>query len=78
MDICLREGFSFYGLYEKFTRISCWLCPFQSEKDLYILKKYYPEKFKYLLELDKFQRKTTGHGFGFRYNNILEKINITF
>jgi len=78
LDICLEEGFSFYGLYEKFTRISCWLCPFQSEKDLYILKKYYPEKFKYLLELDRFQRKTTGHGFGFRYNNILEKINITF
>jgi len=74
LDICLKQGFDFYGIYEKFDRTSCWLCPFKREKDLYRLKKYYPEKFKYLLELDKFQKKKTGHGFDFRGNNILEKI----
>ena len=74
LDICLKEGFDFYGIYKKFKRTSCWLCPFQSERDLCILKRYYPEKFKYLLELDRFQRKTTGHGFGFRVDNVLERV----
>ncbi|RLG32860.1 3'-phosphoadenosine 5'-phosphosulfate sulfotransferase (PAPS reductase)/FAD synthetase [Methanosarcinales archaeon] len=44
LEMCYQAGFDFYGLYKKFKRSSCWLCPFQREKDLITLKKYYPEK----------------------------------
>jgi len=37
-------------LYTLFKRLGCWLCPYQSKKNLYNLYKYYPGYWKILVE----------------------------
>lgn len=49
----LKEKDLYNPLYDRFKRTGCYLCPKQSLKSLRILRKYYPEQWKYMLELDK-------------------------
>lgn len=40
---CRARGFDWGGLYDKFTRISCWCCPFSRISELRTLHDEYPE-----------------------------------
>lgn len=49
---CYKAGYTWDGLYEKFSRVSCWCCPLQSLKELRNLWDFYPEVWKKLRNLD--------------------------
>lgn len=49
---CYRLGYNFGGLYEYFDRVSCWCCPLQSMKELFIKKRHFPEMWARLEEMD--------------------------
>ena len=50
---CYDRGYDFGGLYEIYHRASCWCCPFQRIDELRKLRKYHPELWKKLMELDR-------------------------
>ena len=52
LKICYDRGFNFGGLYEIYHRASCWCCPVQRIDELRKLRKYHPELWKRLRELD--------------------------
>lgn len=52
LKYCYDHGFDWGGLYEKFRRASCWCCPLQRIGDLRNLRKYYPDLWQKLLEMD--------------------------
>ena len=45
---CKERGFDWEGLYDIFTRVSCWCCPLQSYDELRKLRKHFPEKWEQL------------------------------
>lgn len=47
-----NHGFDWGGLYEKFRRVSCWCCPLQPLNELRNLRKYYPDLWQRLVEMD--------------------------
>ncbi len=47
-----RAGFTWDGLYEKLSHVSCWCCPLQSLDDLQALWEFYPEVWIKLRDLD--------------------------
>lgn len=49
---CYTRGYDWEGLYEIFDRVSCWCCPLKSLKELKNLRKYFPELWSRLRELD--------------------------
>lgn len=49
----LKERDLYNPLYDRFKRTGCYLCPKQNLKALRTLRKYYPEQWKRMLELDK-------------------------
>lgn len=49
---CYREGYTWSGLYEHFSRVSCWCCPLQNLKELRTLRELYPEIWAELRRLD--------------------------
>ena len=53
LDYCLKRGFDWGGLYDHFSRVSCFCCPLKGKRELRILRKYYPEQWKQMLEWDK-------------------------
>lgn len=55
---CKKIG-KYNPLYDRFTRLGCWLCPKQSDKSLYSLWKYYPELWVKLLKYEQ----DSPHGF---------------
>lgn len=52
LQYCYARGFDWNGLYEIWDRVSCWCCPLQSMDSLRKLKKYRPELWKKLKEMD--------------------------
>lgn len=52
LKYCYDHGFDWGGLYERFTRSSCWCCPLQRIGDLRNLYKYYPDLWQKLQEMD--------------------------
>lgn len=62
LQICYDRGYDFGGLYEIYNRASCWCCPFQRIGELRKLRKYHPELWTKLLELDDRARKQFGPG----------------
>lgn len=57
LQYCYSKGFDWGGLYEKFSRVSCWCCPLQSLKELKVLYKEFPELWKILKEWDNRTRR---------------------
>lgn len=53
LKICYDRGFDFGGLYEIYHRASCWCCPFQRIDELRKLRKYHPELWNRLKEMDR-------------------------
>lgn len=52
LKYCYDKGFDWGGLYQQFSRVSCWCCPLQSNKDLFMLFTFHPEKWERLKEMD--------------------------
>ena len=50
---CKERGFDWDGLYDIFTRVSCWCCPLQSYDELRKLRKHFPEKWEQLRAWDR-------------------------
>lgn len=48
LKYCLDRGYRWSGLYEHFSRVSCWCCPLQNQTDMAKLCKYYPDMWKKL------------------------------
>lgn len=61
LQTCYDRGFDFSGLYEKYRRASCWCCPFQRIEELRNLRRYHPELWKHLQEIDKRAIKQFGN-----------------
>ena len=49
---CYDRGFDWGGLYEKFSRVSCWCCPLQSLPELRVLYHEFPEHWEQLKQWD--------------------------
>lgn len=43
LKYCYERGFDWNGLYDRFKRVSCWLCPLQPLSELRILWEFYPD-----------------------------------
>lgn len=50
LEYCYKKGFYWGGLYQIFSRVSCWCCPLQPLYELRQLRKYYPDKWNTLLQ----------------------------
>ena len=50
---CYSKGFTWGGLYEKFDRVSCYLCPLQPLRELRKLYNEFPELWSEIKRLDK-------------------------
>lgn len=53
LEYCYSKGLDWDGLYEKFTRVSCWCCPLSRIGELRVLHNDFPELWKELIEMDK-------------------------
>lgn len=49
---CYSKGYDWEGLYDHFKRVSCWCCPLSNLDELRTLRKFYPELWQKLGELD--------------------------
>jgi 3'-phosphoadenosine 5'-phosphosulfate sulfotransferase (PAPS reductase)/FAD synthetase len=49
---CRERGFTWGGLYRHFDRVSCFCCPLQSLDDLRKLRRFYPELWQRMLEME--------------------------
>ena len=52
LQFCYDRGFDWGGLYEKFSRVSCWCCPLQSLPELRVLYHEFPNLWQKLKEMD--------------------------
>lgn len=52
LDYCYSLGYNWDGLYQHFKRVSCWCCPLKSLDELRNMRKYYPELWQQLIEMD--------------------------
>lgn len=52
LEYCRTRGFDWDGLYDIFSRVSCWCCPLQSLEELRKLRKHFPELWTQLQEWD--------------------------
>ena len=52
LKYCQDCGFDWNGLYEIFSRVSCWCCPLQSLEELRKLRKHFPDLWNRLREMD--------------------------
>ena len=50
---CLSKGFSWGGLYNHFSRVSCFCCPFKKIGDYRKIRKHYPELWRQMLAFDR-------------------------
>jgi len=53
LDYCRSKGFAWGGLYNHFTRVSCFCCPLQSVYGAESLYRNYPQLWKRLKEMDQ-------------------------
>lgn len=52
LSYCYSLGYDWDGLYNHFDRVSCWCCPLKSLDELRNLRKYYPELWQELKDMD--------------------------
>ena len=53
LKYCYRYGYDWEGLYEIFSRVSCWCCPLQRVGELKKLRKHFPNLWEELRDMDK-------------------------
>ena len=61
LQICYDRGFDWGGLYEIYHRCSCWCCPFQRIDELRKLRRYHPQLWAKLLDMDDRALAQFGH-----------------
>lgn len=49
---CYEAGYTWGGLYEQFSHVSCWCCPLQSLAELRVLEQSYPALWARLRDMD--------------------------
>lgn len=52
LKYCYDHSFDWGGLYEIFHRVSCWCCPLQSLQELRQLRKFFPDLWEKLLDME--------------------------
>lgn len=62
LQYCRDRGFDWGGLYDIFGRVSCFCCPLSGIRGMRKLRKYRPELWARILEMD---RKSPSHNRGF-------------
>lgn len=72
LKYCYDRGFNWGGLYEIFKRVSCWCCPLQSLDSLRNLRKYFPELWARLLDMEHRTWRT------FRADYSVDQLEILF
>jgi len=55
LKYCFDLGYTWGGLYEHYSRVSCYCCPLQKIGDLRKLRKFYPDLWAEMLKKDKLQ-----------------------
>ena len=63
LQYCYDRGFTWGGLYEKFKRVSCYLCPFHRLEHLKNIWKYFPDLWEHMRNLDEKCIKQIGYPF---------------
>ena len=58
LQYCYDRGFDWGGLYEHFSRVSCFCCPLKSIKEVKQIYLHYPEQWAIMKEMDKYSWKT--------------------
>jgi 3'-phosphoadenosine 5'-phosphosulfate sulfotransferase (PAPS reductase)/FAD synthetase len=53
LEYCLARGFTWGGLYDHMSRVSCWCCPLQSLDSSRALRRTHPELWQRLLEMER-------------------------
>ena len=53
LKYCYDRGYTWDGLYEYFSRVSCWCCPLQPLAELHVLYTHFPDLWNTLKEWDK-------------------------
>lgn len=72
LQYCYDKGFDWEGLYEYFSRVSCWCCPLQSLAELRKLRKHFPDLWHELKEMDNQTWRN------FRSDYSVEELEIRF
>lgn len=72
LKYCYDHGFDWGGLYEIFSRVSCWCCPLQSLPELRNLRKYFPDLWAKLLDMEHRTWRT------FRADYSVDQLEIRF
>ncbi len=68
LKYCYNKGFDWDGLYEKFDRVSCFLCPHQPLKALKTLWREFPELWEYTKKIDRMNIERYGMSIKERYS----------
>lgn len=71
---CFDLGYDWGGLYEIYNRVSCFCCPKKGKEGLRLLRKYRPELYQTVLEMDKTVIKNGGYGYSRNTVHDFEKI----
>ena len=72
LEYCYSKGYEREGLYEIFDRVSCWCCPLQPLEELRKLRKYFPDLWAELIDMDnRTWRK-------FKSDYTVEQLNLRF
>lgn len=50
---CKERGYDWGGLYDHFHRVSCWCCPLKSLRELRALRRYHPDLWRQLADMDE-------------------------
>jgi len=53
LQYCYSRGFDWGGLYNYFRRVSCWCCPFRRLSELRNLRRFYPNLWQRLMEMEE-------------------------
>jgi len=79
---CKRLGFDWGGLYEHFSRVSCFCCPLKGLHDFRILYDHFPDLWNRMLNLDDqinpnfgFYKRETVHALDCRFRSTSGKLS---
>lgn len=72
LQYCYDHGYDWEGLYNIFSRVSCWCCPLQSIGELRKLHEYFPDLWERLKNMDNRTWRT------FRPNYSVEDLEVRF
>lgn len=73
LKYCYSKGYYWDGLYTLFNRVSCYCCPLQKLKELKTLRKYFPDLWNKMLEMDAIQSKHNKGFYGYKTVHDLKK-----